>query len=495
LLGLIALLAIASVIQASSHGEAPGTAAMPASDGTDLYMFRSYESGRSGYVTFIANYNPRQLPYGGPNFYALDSNFYYYIYVDNTGDGIPELTFQFTIINELQGGARGIQLNIDGKLVEIALKAVGPISKPMDPNLNFYEFYKLNVINTTSGKTSAVSQSGNSKQTTFSKPFDNAGPKTIPNYSSYANQFIYNINIPNCNTAGRVFVGQRQESFSINLGKIFDLVNFVPINGTFFPTLPGITQNPTNNVIRTTNIDSFVLEVPIKCLTGHGNGVIASWTSSGPIAPHSNHQRYKSRMANPLINELFTGLKDKDKWNHRKPIADNSLLRYIFYPTFPQIINALFLPAIQTFVSAGIPTLAPVNRPRGDLILAFLQGIPGLNQLSQTTMVELLRLNTSTPITSISNQNPLGVIGGDNAGFPNGRRPGDDVIDIYLRVSQGVLCTLNIGCSPSQQTIGSVPLTDGSPIFASDFQNKFPYLNTPLPGTLAVPCSSISFGC
>jgi len=238
-----------------------------------------------------------------------------------------------------------------------------------------------------------------------------------------------------------------------------------------------------------------VLEVPINCLTGHGNKVIAAWTASGPIAPNSHHQRYKSRLGNPLINELFTGLKDKDRWNHRKPINDNSLLRYIFYPTFPQIVNALFLPAIQQFVSSGIPTLAPVNRPRGDLILAFLQGIPGINQLSTTTMVELLRLNTSSAITAQSKQNSLGVIAGDGAGFPNGRRPGDDVIDIYLRASQGVLCTLNIGCSPSQQTIGGVPLTDGSPISANDFQNKFPYLNTPLPGTLTVPCSSISFGC
>jgi len=334
----------------------------------------------------------------------------------------------------------------------------------------------------------------------FEKPFDNAGTKTFSSYSNYANQFIYSVNIPSCGT-GKVFVGQRQESFSINLGKIFDLVNFVPLPLNSIPNNPtvGIAQNNSYNVLRGTNIDSFVLEVPSKCLVGKGNGVIGLWTASGPI-PVSGHtkteNRQKARLGNPLINELFTGLKDKDKWNRRAPSQDGDLLRYIFYPTFPQILSVLFRPALVALANSSFgPSIAPLNRPRTDLIAAFLTGVAGINQLSTTPMVEMLRLNTSIKPVSSSKQNFLGVIGGDLAGFPNGRRPGDDVIDIALRVVMGVLCTLNLGCTPSEAPVGNLDFTDGAPISASDFQTKFPYLNTPIPGSESVPCSSISFGC
>jgi len=196
-------------------------------------------------------------------------------------------------------------------------------------------------------------------------------------------------------------------------------------------------------------------------------------------------------MANPLVNELVIGLNDKDAWNRRHPSQDGDLLRYTFYPTFPQILNTLFLSAIQTLNSSLI-TIAPTNRPRQDLIYTFLTGIPGLNQLPSTNLVELLRLNTSLKPVAFNKQNSLGVIAGDNAGYPNGRRPGDDVIDITLRVSMGVLCTINLGCTPNEAPVGGVQFTDGSPSSGTDFGTKFPYFNAPLPGSVDVPCSSIA---
>jgi len=475
---------------------------MPQTDAADLYMFRSYESGRSNYVTFIANYNPRHPPFGGPNFYALDNKFYYNIYIDNNGDGHPDFYYQFSFISELINGVfGGIKINVNNIPVDFSLKAAGPITSKNDPDLAFLEYYHVNYVEVHSGggqTTTAITQAG-SKSAVFQKPFDYVGNKTFPNYVSYANQFIYNINIPKCSTTGKLFVGQRNEPFSINLGKIFDLINFIPIQAGTIAGIPGIAQSVSNNVIRGNNIDSLIIEVPIKCLIGSGNGVIGAWTSTVSQANHAGKPHQKSRLGNPLYNELITGLKDKDRYNRRNPIQDGKLMRYAFYPTFPQIINALFFPALSS-LNASWFTLAPTNKPRHDLVAVFLTGIPGLNQLSSPNpvMVEYMRLNTSTPVVSLAKQNPLGVIAGDSAGYPNGRRPGDDIVDITLRVAMGVLCHIPgapFGCTPDQAVVGTVQFTDGSPLSASDFQSVFPYLNTPKPGSVDVSCSSISIGC
>jgi len=331
-------------------------------------------------------------------------------------------------------------------------------------------------------------------------PFDNAGSKTIPGYQNYSEQFIFPLNIPGCSSTGaQVFVGQRQESFSINLGKIFDLVNFVPIDGASFPQ--GITQNYSNNVLRGTNIGTIALEVPIACLVGTGNGVIGGWTSANALnVSGKSIARQKSRLGNPLINELFTGLVSKDRWNTLDPYASSRLNHYILYPTFPTILNILFLTAVNGLIAPAPPfsNLAPTNFPRKDLLNVFLTGIKGLNQLQNVAtgpLQDVLRLNTSWPITAYGSQNSLGVIGGDNAGFPNGRRLGDDVIDIALRVIMGVLCHvpgLNY-CLPYQAATGLQPYTDGSPIADLNFtKNTFPYLNPPTPGSVYLPCASIA---
>jgi len=353
--------------------------------------------------------------------------------------------------------------------------------------LNFLEYYRLNVINN-AGASGYVTDVA-SGSTTLKKPFDNAGVKTFPTpgYAAYASQYYYTIAIPGCATTGRVFVGQRADAFSINIGKIFDLINFIPIDGNPPSNFPGgITNNPANNILRWLNIVSFVLEVPSTCVTGTGNGVIGAWTATRSIKAN----RQKSRLGNPLVNELLIGLPDKDKWNRRKPSQDGLLHKYILFPTFPAIVSALFLAPVNSVLKTNFPTLAPNNYPRTDLAAIFLTGIAGINQLASPPnggYVEYLRLNTSIAPTPQANQSYLGVVGGDLAGYPNGRRPGDDVIDITLRAAMGVLCYTKLGyCAANNAPVGNAALLDGAPVAAANFANAFPYVNTPTPGSLAI---------
>jgi len=334
------------------------------------------------------------------------------------------------------------------------------------------------VVTSSSTGTATVSGTNN---TVFTKPFDYAGNKTFADYGAYVDQYKYNVDFPNCATPGRVFVGQRKESFSINIGKIFDLVNFVPVDAASgFPG--GIVQDPENNVVYYTNIISTVLEVPISCITASSSEpVIRVWATARSIRGN----RQKSRLGNPLINELLIGLKDKDRWNRRSPGGDRNLIRYVLYPTFAEILNILFRQAVNSALGTSFNTIAPTNFPRLDLSAAILTGVPGLNYLSNGgKRVDLLRLNTSVDATARDSQNSLGVIGGDAAGYPNGRRPGDDVIDIVLRVVMGVLCHLSLGvCQPSQANTGLAAYTDGSPVSGSDFLGGWPYLHTPNAGS------------
>ena len=180
----------------------------------------------------------------------------------------------------------------------------------------------------------------------------------------------------------------------------------------------------------------------------------------------------------PLVNEVVIGLDDKDRFNASRPSADTQFAAYVTNPSLPALIQTLFPSAP-----------APTNFPRTDLVAAFLTGIKGVNQPANVKASEMLRLNTTIAPTPQATQNALGVAGGDNAGFPNGRRPGDDVVDLSVRVAMGALCvltgatdTLGVGCKPSDAAAGGLAFTDGVRNDATTFQAVFPYLNTPLPG-------------
>ena len=505
----LVLAALSGPVLASSHREAPGITEMPKVDNTDVYAFRSYEPGREGFVTLIANYQPGENPGDGPNYYTMDPDAIYEIHVDNTGDAVEDLTFQFRFTNTLKGDT-GKTVTVGGKTLPIALRQIGPISAPADANLGEDETYTVNLVtgNRRSGTRTAVTG-----PSTFFKPFDNAGNKTIANYPAYANQFIYNANFPGCSTQGRVFVGQRAEYFAVNLGPIFDLVNFVPIQGEPDPVYSsgapfpgGITQSQNNQeLIGKKNVTSVAVEVPIACLTGTGNGVIGVWSTASLPQGKLNkpNPTYKSpalyggaftqvsRLGMPLVNEVVIGLPQKDLFNAAKPTQDGALADYVTNPTFPAILDVLFRAPVNATLGTNFANLAPTNFPRTDLVATFLTGIASLNQLKTVTASEMLRLNTGVTPTPRGSQSPLGVVGNDLAGFPNGRRPGDDTVDIVLRVAMGRLChpvpiagkDTDLGlCKPSDAPTGLVAYTDGAPSSSLGVSNAFPYLTPPLRG-------------
>lgn len=500
----------------SSHREAPNITRLPTVDSTDFYLFRSYEAGRSDYVTLIANYIPLQAPYGGPNYFAMDSNALYEIHVDSDGDAVEDLTFQFRFQNRLANNGAGIQLPIGQQNVAVPLKNVGGVSAQNTAALNFRESYTLSVVrgDRRRGQVSAVNAPNGG--TEFGKPYDFVGTKTFGSaaaYEQYARSFVYDIAVPGCSGTSKVFVGQRLEGFAVNLGRVFDLVNIVPVDGDSSPGAGdgggfpgGITQNKANNTVGDANITSIALEVPAACLKGNGNGVIGAWTSASLrqarilnprptfAKPEVNGGAFTqvSRLSAPLVNELVIGLPDKDRFNASEPKNDAQFAKYVTNPTFPALIDVLFRDAVNATLNTNIANLAPSNLPRNDLVAAFLTGFQGVNQQAKVTASEMLRLNTVIDPKPAAQQSTFGVAGDDLAGFPNGRRPGDDVVDIALRVTMGRLChpiplngtPTNLGlCTPNQAPLGTAALTDGAPVTAADFDEQFPYLKAPLAGS------------
>ena len=471
-------------MQASSHREAPFLTKAPKVDGTDFYLFRSYAPGRDGFVTMIANFIPFQDPQGGPNFYQFDENALYEIHVDNNGDAKEDITFQFRFKNTSKQTA----LTIGGKSVKIPLINSSTISGVNPASLNVRETYTIDIVkgDRRGGmRTRLAGATGGA--TEFDKPVDNIGDKTFGSataYETYANLHMYNVAMGTCGT-GRVFVGQRKEPFFIAVGKIFDLFNLNPLG-------PEVGGN--KNDLEGKNVSSIAIEMPIACLTNGTEPVIGAYATASmrqgrllnpaPASGINNATKEGgawsqiSRVGLPLINEVIIGLDDKDRFNTSKPKDDTQFINYVTNPVLPAVVETLF-PSAK----------APTNFPRNDLVTVFLKGLEGVNQPKNVVASEMLRLNTTIAPTAQAAQNPLGVAAGDNAGFPNGRRPGDDVVDVSLRVAMGALCaltgtgdTLKVGCKPTDAPAGGLTLTDGVRKTAADFKAAFPYLNTPLPG-------------
>ena len=510
--------------QASSHREAPFIATSPKVDGTDFYMFRSYEPSRMAgpaYVTMLANYQPLQDAYGGPNYFKMDPNALYEIHIDNTGTGKEAVTFQFRFNNVLGAADKmGIKLPIgpagSQKSVAIPLTQAGQITAPNSPASNVTESFTVTMVRG-DRRTGAVTNVG-----TFAKPVDNIGTKTIPDYAAYAGLHIYDVNIPGCGPS-RIFAGQRKDPFAVNLGVIFDLVN-VPGAADFSAAETAFITDPAQkdagvDDLRNKNVTTLAIEVPASCLVNGSDPVIGGWTTASlrqgrllSSAPKSGLQTSEivggawtqvSRLGNPLVNEVVIGLPDKDKFNGSKPADDVQFADYVTNPTLPALIE----------VALAQPGIAPKNFPRTDLVTTFLTGISGVNQpaafaTSPSTGVlsEEMRLNTAIAATPYAQQNRLGLLGGllgpapqDLAGYPNGRRPNDDVTDISLVAVMGGLCVANGAgdnfkfgptCNPSNVPLGTTAynLHDGvdqagpKVRAAGPLLPGFPYLGTPLPG-------------
>lgn len=496
------VLACTGLAQASSHREAPSITTTPKVDATDFYMFNSYESGRTDYVTIIANYQPLQAPYGGPNYFVMDPNALYEIHIDNNGDSREDLTFQFRFTNVLANGGNGIALPVGGKQVAIPLvQAGGGVSSLKDPRLNLAESFTVSLVrgDRRAGSVSVITNAAGGSAT-FDKPVDNIGVKTIPEYKEYAAKHIYTVNMPGCSMPAKVFVGQRKDPFAVNLGVVFDLVN-APVSVITNPAL----INAAPNIIDDANVTTLALEVHKSCLTATDT-VIGGWTTASLRQsrllnpnPPSGHQTAEktggawvqvSRLSMPLVNELVIGLKDKDKFNASAPRGDSQFIDYVTNPTLPALLE----------IALALPNTAPTNFPRNDLVTTFLTGIAGVNKPSNVVGAEMLRLNTAIPAVPFEKQNRLGIVGNilaggtDNAGYPNGRRPKDDVVDISLVAVMGGLCvangmgnTLGFGadCNPTKVPLGATTfaLHDAVDQAVAPLLPGFPYLFTPIPGS------------
>ncbi|MFP5357267.1 MAG: DUF4331 domain-containing protein [Gammaproteobacteria bacterium] len=500
---------------ASSHREAPFITTAPKVDGTDFYLFNSYETGRTGFVTLIANYLPLQDAYGGPNYFTLDPDALYEIHIDNTGDAVEDITFQFRFQNQLKGIA--LQVGPDGSKQSVPIPLVNAGAISADPTsgdaaLNVIETYTVTRVD--GDRRSGVRRTASAP---LRKPTDNIGNKSIPDYPGLAAARIHEISIPGCTTPARVFVGQRKEGFVVNLGETFDLVNIAAPAEALDPN----ARNLELNTIADKNVTSIALEIAASCLTGTAmntagtgpNTTIGGWTTASlrqarvlNAAPQNavgivdtgttgsaiqgGAWTQVSRLGMPLVNEVVIGLPDKDRFNASEPKDDGQFATYVTNPTLPELLEILF---------GGAGVVAPDLFPRSDLVTAFLTGIEGVNQLPTVTASEMLRLNTGIPATPAGSQNDLGalecfvdgvlVIEGnaacDPAGFPNGRRPVDDVVDIELRVAMGELLPDTVDPRPESVDSRKFGYTDGARPNPNDYKVVFPYLADPIPGSPA----------
>lgn len=467
--------AVAGIVAlASSHREAPMITSTPKVDCTDFYIFNSYEAGRSNYVTVVANYLPLQDAYGGPNYFQLDPNALYEVHIDNSSDAVEDLTFQFRFTNTPRGFLLPVGPAGNQRTNDVPVLAVGAIMATNNSALLVDQTYTLTLVrgDRRTGQSTPITNAANNS-ITFTKPQDNVGNKTFPDYDTYANAYIYEINLPGSNNKGKVFVGQRKDPFVVNLGETFDLVNI--------STSPLGPEDANKDSLYYKNVTALILELPKDFLLySPDSPIIGAWSSASRVEGTNITQ--VSRLGMPLVNEVVIGLKDKDKFNASEPKDDlGNFADYVTHPTLPAILELLY---------GGAGVQAPTLFPRADLVAAFVTGVDGLNKDGGAG--EMQRLNTSLPAAPRAQQKNLGVIGGDNAGFPNGRRPGDDVVDIELRVAMGRLISLGLFGNTNQAPSGNLNFTDGATVNAMMFADRFPYLNSPLPGSPNDPSINIT---
>ena len=488
---LVAIGVAVPLSSGSSHREAPLTSIDPTADNTDTYAFTAPEAQHS--LTVVANWVPFEDPAGGPNFYKFDPKARYYINIDNNGDGKPDVRYRFTFKDHVR--------NPDSFLY-----AAPTVDSIDSPNLNVYQTYDVDrLVYGDSGR--GGGQADDSRKTkgrggkhhkrhhkahhrkgkkhhrknnlrggvrssreivedAFVAP-NNVGPKTIPDYNKVADQAI--TPLP---SGGRVFAGQRDDPFFVDLGATFDSINIDK------PGRPGIGLGGNGggkDDLAGYGVHSIVLQVPERDVTKDGeqvnspndkNAVVGVWASTDRrrvqvIGSNSNDDHGNgndwvqvSRLGEPLINELLIPLGDKDRWNTLQPSVDSQFQHYYEAPEPARLLNALFGLGVQT-------------TNRSDMVTALLTGVPGLNEQTGKP-VDTIKLNLGTDPSSSPKR--LGVLAGDTAGFPNGRRLTDDVVDIELRVIAGALIGKN------------VPLGDGVDQNDKSFSNQFPYLAAPNSG-------------
>ena len=433
----------------SSHREAPNIALDPTADNTDVYAFTAKDA--PGALTVVANWIPGEVPANGPNFFRFDDRARYYIHIDNDGDGRPDVSYRFVFNSKV---------NPDSYL-----QAFPGVESIRDPKL--YQRQSYDIIRETHRSNGKTREKRIANNLPVAPSY--AGPKTFPNYNNVAGGAVRNLR-----GGGKVFAGQRDDPFFVDLGAIFDAANLREGTGN---------QGEGKDDLSGFSIHAIVLQVPESKVTKNHRSVSGSDASNAVVGVWSTTERRKievtsadfdsskgskgkwvqvSRLGNPLVNEVVIPAGKKDKFNRTRPHNDAANYgQYVVEPELAKILNALF--------DIGAP-----EKDRTDIVLALLQGLPGLNQQTDDPLpVDTLKLNLGVPPTQ--NENRFGVIGGDNAGFPNGRRLGDDVVDIELEVVAGFLKG------------NKVPLGDGVDGNDKPFLNAFPYLPGPTSGFDSAP--------
>jgi len=478
-LGALALVAILTRFpapgdaKASSHSEAPLISQDPRADNTDLYAFVSPDDTNT--VTIIANYIPLEAPASGPNFYSFDDSALYQIGIDRNGDGNADTAYQFRFNTTTRNG-------------NTFLYNTGPISSLSDPTWNRPQTYTVTQVQLNkNGKAKDAVVLGSNIPT----PPDNIGPRSTPNYAALATAAVKNL------PGGiKVFAGQRDDPFYVDLGSIFDLAGLRPFNPFHLIPLPAAAGV---DGLQNYNTHSIVLRVPISQLVQAPSTTVGIYASAdrqqktilrqdGTKDGHGPWTQV-SRLGNPLINEVVIPLGDKDYWNREDPGDDGQFAHYYTTPEVAHLENVLYGAPPQGHAGGALAPIAETGR--GDLQQILLTGVPGLN-FTGSTPADLLRLNTAIkpgangacPGGTASPAAPdrMGVLAADLCGFPNGRRLGDDVVDIELRaIAQGYGTFLNGAFGLPNLTPNNL-VGDGVDANDVSFSGAFPYVATPHQG-------------
>jgi hypothetical protein len=445
----------------SSHREAPSILKDPLADNTDTYAFVTPNNT----VTIITNYVPVQAPAGGPNFYEFGDDVTYQINIDNNGDGKADVTYQFRFENKITNP-------------NTFLYNTGPIDSLMSSNWNRRQTYSV----------TRITRRGASLQAKgLACPPCNVGPRSTPNYSGLADKAIYTLP-----QGERVFAGQRADAFFVDLGSVFDLGTLRPFQNLHL--IPTAAANGRDSLARA-NVHTIAIEIPLPRATQRRdlptdpmqqNSTIGVWgaayrqkatmrTSDGKPS-FAGPWMQVSRLGNPLFNEVIVPMARKDEWNAVRPHQDSSFARYVAQPELAKLLPVLY-PGV-------FPNLKALTKDRADLLAVLLTGIPaglipGFQNFTGRTQADMLRLNLAIKPTASPNR--LGLLGGDLAGFPNGRRLTDDVVTIELRAVAGATYPL---VDPTFTPDGAVSAVEDGTFNNPGRQllNRFPYMGLPYSG-------------
>jgi Domain of unknown function (DUF4331) len=447
----------------SSHREAPEISKDPVADNTDTYAFVSPDNPDT--VTIITNYLPAEAPAGGPTFYEFGNDVQYTIHIDNNGDGKADIQYQFTFESKIENP-------------NTFLYNTGPIKSLTDPNWSKRQLYTVTRVDKTG--TTVLGEG-------LACPPSNIGPRSTPNYESLANEAIHSL--PG---GQQVFAGQRNDPFFVDIGSIFDLGDLRPFqNLHIFPE----AATKGTDTLSTLNVHAIVIQVPITSLTANGKmikdvmspkAVLGIWGSAsrrkvrmageGDERMESGPFVQVSRLANPLVNEVLIPMAKKDFWNGVAPLEEGKFKQFFEHPELAELLPVLY-PGV-------FPNLEAFKGPRNDLVAILGTGIPagvipGFQNASKSgVFADLMRLNVAIPPSKEPNK--FGILGGDLAGYPNGRRLTDDAGAISLRAVAGAALAL---VEPSFKPDAAAGLLEqGLEPLSIRAQGTFPYVGTPHSG-------------